>query len=73
MNWREDMLDTKQRLSKYKIELLKNGAKSLSQSWILNAYYQEWKRMKGIKPTPPPPNCQSSFKEWNNKVENADG
>ena len=29
--------------------------------------------MKGIKPTPPPPNCQSSFKEWNNKVENADG
>ena len=64
MNWREDMLNTKQRLSRYKVELLKNGAKSLSQSWILNAYYQEWKRMKGIKPTPPPPNCQSSLEEF---------
>ena len=73
MNWREDMLDTKQRLSKYKVELLKNGAKSLSQSWILNVYYQDWNRMKGINPTPPPPNCQSSFKEWNKKVEDADG
>ena len=44
MNWREDMLNTKARLSKYQVELLKNGAKSLSQSWILNVYYQDWQK-----------------------------
>ena len=73
MNWREDLHDTKVRLGKYKVELLKNGAKNYSQALVLKSYYEEWKRMKGIPPTPPPPNCQSSFKEWNNKVENADG
>ena len=30
MNWREDMLDTKVRLGKYKVELLKNGEKNYS-------------------------------------------
>ena len=73
MNWREDMLNTKERLPKFQVELLKNGAKSFSQAMILNVLYQKWKRMNGIKPTPPPPNCQSSFKEWNKRVEDADG
>ena len=49
--------------------LLENGAKSLSQSWILGALYQKWKRVKGIPPDPEPPDCQSSFLEWEKNVK----
>ena len=65
-NWREDY---KQFTSnKKELELLENGAKSLAQSWHLQAMYNKWKRLNGIK-DPEPPDCQSSFKEWseNNK------
>ena len=49
--------------------LLENGAKSLSQSWILGALYQKWKRVKGIAPDPEPPDSQSSFLEWEKNVK----
>ena len=47
MNWREDLLDTKVRLGKYKVELLKNGAKNYSQALVLKSYYEEWKTTEG--------------------------
>jgi|TARA_R100001198_G_scaffold68564_1_gene41186 hypothetical protein len=65
-NWREEY---KQFTSNAKeLELLENGPKSLAQSWHLQAMYNRWKTIKGIK-DPEPPDCQSSFKEWseNNK------
>ena len=49
--------------SKYELELLEDGAKQLSQFWILGALYQKWKKMKGYK-EPEPPNCQSSLEEF---------
>ena len=43
-NWREEY---KGYTSNQKhLELLENGPKSLSQSWILQALYNEWKKMK---------------------------
>ena len=65
-NWREEYKNYT--TSKYELELLENGAKSLSQSGILGALYQKWKKMKGYI-DPPPPDCQSSFGEWNNKAK----
>ena len=65
--WREEMKAYTN--SKCQLELLENGPKSLSQSWILGALYQKWKKIKGIPPDPEPPDCSSSFKEWNKKVE----
>ena len=60
-NWREEY---KAYISdKRSLELLENGPKSLSQSWILGALYNKWKRMKGYK-EPDPPNCQSSLEEF---------
>ena len=47
-NWREDYKGYKH-LNKKQRELLENGPKSLSQSWLLGAMYQEWKRMRGYK------------------------
>ena len=65
-NWREEYKNYT--TSKFHLELLENGAKTLSQSWILGALYQKWKKMKGYI-DPPPPDCQSSFGEWNNKAK----
>ena len=66
-NWREEYKNYT--TSKYELELLENGAKSLSQSWCLGALYQKWKRVMNIPPDPPPPDCQSSFGEWNNNAK----
>ena len=66
-NWREEYKNYT--TSKFHLELLENGAKSLSQSWILGALYQKWKRIKGIPPEPEPPDCQSSFIEWEKKAK----
>ena len=60
-NWREEYKSYTS--NKNHLELLENGPKSLSQSWILGALYQKWKKMKGYK-EPEPPNCQSSLEEF---------
>ena len=67
--WREEMKAYTS--SKSQLELLENGPRSLSQSWILGALYQKWKKIKGIPPDPEPPDCSSSFQEWNKNVEDA--
>ena len=64
--WREEMKAYTS--SKFHLELLENGPKSLSQSWIMGALYKKWKKIKGIK-EPEPPDCQSSFKEWEEKIK----
>ena len=66
INWREEMKAYTN--SKYQLELLENGPKSLSQSWMMQVLHQKWKQIKGIR-EPEPPDCRSSFKEWNKKVE----
>ena len=40
-----------------------DGPKSLSQSWIMQSMYNEWKRRNGYK-DPEPPNVSSSLKEF---------
>ena len=64
--WREEMKSYTS--SKFHLELLENGPRSLSQSWILQSLHQKWKRIKGIPPEPDPPDCSSSFLEWEKKV-----
>ena len=66
MDWKTEYQSMKL-LNKKQIQLLEDGAKSLSQSWILGAMWSDYKRLKGIK-SPPPPDCSSSFSEWNNRV-----
>ncbi len=60
-NWREEYKAYTS--DKKQLELLENGPKSLSQSWILGALYNKWKKMKGYK-DPEPPDCQSSMAEF---------
>ena len=61
-NWREEYQGMKV-LSKYQVDLLQNGPKSLAQSWMMGAMHNDWKKKKGIK-EPEPPNCQSSLEEF---------
>ena len=65
-NWRQEYKNYT--TNKLHLELLENGAKSLSQSWILGALYQKWRKMKGYV-TPEPPDCKSSLKEFNERVK----
>ena len=68
-NWREEYKSYTSN-PKY-LELLENGAKSLSQGWILGHLYDEWKRVKGYHKYDAKENtgqCQSSFKEWESKI-----
>jgi hypothetical protein len=65
-NWREEYKEYTS--NKTYLELLENGPKSLSQSWILGALHNKWMKMKGYS-YPEPPDCQSSFKEFNAKYQ----
>ncbi len=72
-NWREEY---KGYTSNQKhLELLENGPKSLSQSWILQALYNEWKKIKGYNKLDPKENegqLQSSLGEFFKKQDNYD-
>ena len=45
-NWREEYKGWT--TNKRYLELLENGPKSLSQSWILQALYNDWKKNERI-------------------------
>ena len=64
-NWREEQKAFTS--NKRHLELLENGPKSLSQSWILQALHQQWMKRNGYKyqETENKGQLQSSFKEWN--------
>tara|TARA_B000000609_G_scaffold14211_1_gene8876 strand:+ start:393 stop:641 length:249 start_codon:yes stop_codon:yes gene_type:complete len=64
-NWREEYKSFT--TNKRYIELLENGPKSLSQSWLLGALYNEWKNIKGYNKFDPKENkgqMQSSMQEF---------
>jgi len=65
-NWREEYKAYTS--NRYELNLLENGPHSLSQSWILQALHQKWMKIKGYS-YPKPPNCQSSFKKFNERIK----
>ena len=70
IDWRKDMLNTKARLSTLEKRLLMHGPTSFMSAIHLGALKTQWMKMKGtFKPSPEPPNLQSSFKEWNSKFD----
>ena len=65
-NWREEYKSYTS--SKYELDLLENDPHYLSQSWMMGALHNKWKKIKGYK-DPELPNCQSSFKKFNEKIK----
>ena len=70
IDWKKEILDSAKFNTKQE-NLLKKGAKSLTNTWFLGALYTRWKKLKGIREHPAP-DCSSSFQEWNKKIEDAD-
>ena len=48
IDWKKELLESA-RFNKKEEKLLKDGAKSLTDSWYLGALYVRYKRLKGIK------------------------
>ena len=67
-NWRSEYIDIKSRqLSSRQVELLESGADSLSSSWLLQAMYNDWKKIKGYDKLDPKENdgqLQSSLSDF---------
>ena len=69
-NWREEYKSYTS--NQRHLELLENGPKSLSQSWVMQALYGQWKKMKGYDKLDPKENegqLQSSMKEFFQKTK----
>ena len=64
-NWREEMIAFTTNESH--IKLLKEGPHSMHEARLLGALKYKYKQIMGIK-DPEPVDCQSSFKEWNDKI-----
>ncbi len=65
-NWREEYKGYTS--SRYELDLLENGPRSLAQSWAMGAMHGKWRKMKGYK-YPEPPDCQSSMSEFFTKQD----
>ena len=67
-NWKEEILGSLEfNQTKFASKLLKNGAKSLTDGWYLQALYVRWKKLKGLHLKDPKENkgqLQTSFKEF---------
>ena len=68
-NWREEY--SGHTSSRYELDLLENGPHSLSQSWMMGALHNKWKKMKGYK-DPEPPDVSSSMDEFFKKQRDYD-
>ena len=70
IDWKQELLDC-QRFNKKAEKLLKEGAKSLTDSWYLGALYMRYKRLKGIKDDTKENKgqLQTSFREFENKIK----
>jgi len=69
IDWKQELLDS-QGFNKKEEKLLKDGAKSLTDSWYLGALYMRYKRLKGFKDDikENKGQLQSSFKGFENKL-----
>ena len=68
--WRKEYLARKAGLNNRQVELLEEGPHSLSQSWLLMALHNDYKKMMGIKEPPyRESGYQTTMKEWFKKYE----
>tara|TARA_B100000579_G_scaffold264532_1_gene218073 strand:+ start:497 stop:694 length:198 start_codon:yes stop_codon:yes gene_type:complete len=61
IDWEQELLDS-EKFNKKQENLLKNGATSLIDSWLVGARYIGWIKLKGFREQASP-DCSSSFQE----------
>ena len=71
-NWREESIPY---YTGKRLELLMDGPKSLAQSWMMQAMYNQWKKRNGYHKLDPKENegqLQSSMKEFFKKQKSVE-
>jgi len=53
IDWKQEILDSAKFNTKQE-NMLKKGAKSLTNTWLLGVLYTRWKKLKGIREQPLP-------------------
>ena len=53
IDWKQEILDSAKFSTKQE-NMLKKGAKSLTNTWLLGVLYTRWKKLKGIREQPSP-------------------
>ena len=61
IDWKQEILDSAKFNTKQEI-ILKKGAKSLTNTWLLGVLYTRWKQLKNIREQPSP-DCSSNVQE----------
>ena len=67
-NWIDQYKQWKSGLKPFQINLLKNGAESQSQQWLINSMWCEWVEMKKLKEDDPPSINELSKDPWDDEV-----
>ncbi|WP_269611918.1 hypothetical protein [Prochlorococcus marinus] len=70
IDWKQEIIDSTKFNTKHE-NLLKKGAKSLTNSWLFGVLYTRWKKLKDIRKKTVP-DCSSSFQEWSKKVKDVE-
>tara|TARA_Y100001968_G_scaffold320133_1_gene352682 strand:- start:393 stop:659 length:267 start_codon:yes stop_codon:yes gene_type:complete len=70
IDWKQELQDSA-KFNEKEEKLLKQGTKSLVQSWHLGALYTRWKKLKEIREKTIP-NLQSSFIDWEKRLRRGD-
>ena len=71
--WRQEYLEINAGLSKFQIQLLKEGPTQLAQAWLLQAMHNDYNKMKGITPEKSRESgYQTTMKEWFNTLKQND-
>ena len=61
IDWKQEILDSAKFNTKQE-NMLKKGAKSLTNTWLLGVLYTSWKQLKNIREQPSP-DCSSNVQE----------
>ena len=64
-NWRKEMESFT--TDEAELKVLREGPKSLAQSWHLQALHSKWKKIMGLQ-DPPPKNTPGSFQDLEKRI-----
>ena len=73
IDWEKELLESGKFNNKFSKNLLENGARNFMQGIYLGYMYSRWRKIRGLDKDDPVENkgqLQSSFKEFENKIQN---
>jgi len=72
IDWKKELLESKNFNSKFEKNLLENGSRNFMQGLYMSYMYNRWRKIRGLDKNDPVENkgqMQSSFKEFEEKTK----